>query len=124
MKNIHIAFSLLCIIILNCFLFNHITRQREGFNPGKMIDRALGKLVDSILGSIKGLKEIAKKVKKKKGLVKKIKTAAFEMILLLLTIIFLPIAAIIALNLGFHTFTAMISNIPLLFKPTPLLEGV
>ena len=72
MNNIYITISLLCIIILNCFLVinTYHKTQREGFdfndlNPVKIIDNGLGKIIDAILGSIPILKDIAKKVKKK-----------------------------------------------------------
>jgi len=87
MNNIYLFISLLCIIFLNCFWRAYITKRREGFDigkigkeigkftdfiknfdPGKLIDEGLGKIIDSILGSVPILKDIHKKVKKKKGL--------------------------------------------------------
>ena len=77
MNNAYIAISLTCVIILNCFFYKYVSEQREGFNikkaidtvknfnPAALIDKALGSLIDQLLGSVPILKDIAKKVKKK-----------------------------------------------------------
>jgi|TARA_B110000114_G_C14835303_1_gene294369 hypothetical protein len=129
MKNTYVAVLLICVIILNCVWRGHKNRRREGFklddlNPVKLVDKGLGKIIDSILGGIPFLKDIKKKVKKKKGLVDKIKTTFFELFISLLTIIFMPIAAISCLVLAYYLFLFMMSNIPLLFQPNSMLKYI
>lgn len=129
MKNIYLFISLLCIISLNCFFYKYITEQREGFkmddlNPVTLVDKGLGKIIDSVLGGVPILKDISKKVKKEKGLVDKIMTTFYELFISLLNVIFIPIAALITLFLGHQLFVFMLSNIPLLFKPTSILAGI
>lgn len=143
MNNIYLFISLLCIIILNCFLYAYGMRKREGFdikkigreiskvtdfvknfNPVKLIDIGLGKIIDSILGSIPLMKDIHKKVKKKKGLIDKIKTTFYEMFISLLTIIFLPLGAILCMYLSYQLFLIMLANIPMLFQPNSLLNYI
>ena len=124
MNNIYLFISLLCIIILNCFWYAYGTRTREGFNPGKLIDRALGGIVDGLLGGVPILKDIHKKVKKKKGLSKKIETTFYEFFISLLTIIFLPLGAVFCVYLSYQLFLAMLANIPLLFQPNSLLSFI
>ena len=121
MNNIYLFISLLCIIILNCFWFAYITRTRryEGF-----IDRALGGIVDGLLGGPPILKDIHKKVKKKKKLGKKIETTFYEMFISLLTIIFLPLGSILCMYLSYQLFLIMLANIPLLFQPNSLLSYI
>ena len=98
--------------------------KREGFNPVKLIDRALGGIIDGLLGGVPILKDIHKKVKKKKGLSKKIKTTFYEMFISLLTIIFLPLGAILCMYLSYQLFLIMLANIPLLFQPNSLLSYI
>lgn len=143
MNNFYLFISLICIIALNCFWYTHRFQRQEGFsigkikkeikkvtgfvknfNPVKIIDEGLGKIIDAILGSIPVLKDIGKKVKKKKGLIDKIKTVFYELLILLLTFIFTPVAALITMFLCYQLFIFMISNIPLLFKPTSILAGI
>tara|TARA_Y100000389_G_scaffold83720_1_gene80320 strand:+ start:214 stop:624 length:411 start_codon:yes stop_codon:yes gene_type:complete len=136
MNNAYIAIFFICVIILNCFFYKYFDEHREGFNikkavnkvknfnPAKLIDKALGGLIDELLGSVPILKDIAKKVKKKKGLFKKIGATFYGLFISLLTIIFVPIAAGIVLYLGYLLFIFILANIPLLFKPTPLLAGI
>lgn len=136
MNNVYIAISLVCIIILNCFFYKHIIKHQEGFNikkavdtvknfnPAALIEKALGGLIDQLLGSVPILKEIAKKVKKKKGLFEKVGETFYQLFISLLTIIFLPLGALLCLYLAYQLFLIMLANIPLLFKPTTLLEGI
>jgi len=143
MNNIYLFISLLCIIILNCFWRAYITKRREGFNigkigrevgkvtdfvknfdPGKLIDEGLGKIIDSILGSVPILKDIHKKVKKEKGFIDKFKTTFFELFISLLTIIFLPLGAFACLYLSYQLFLVMLANIPMLFQPNSLLSYI
>ena len=58
----------------------------KNFDPGKLIDEGLGKIIDSILGSVPILKDIHKKVKKEKRFIDKFKTTFFELFISLLTI--------------------------------------
>jgi hypothetical protein len=124
MNNTYLFISLLCIIILNCFWYAYGTRRREGFNPGKLIDRALGGIVDGLLGGVPILKDIHKKVKKKKGLSKKIETTFYELFISLLTIIFLPLGAVFCVYLSYQLFLIMLANIPMLFQPNSLLSFI
>ena len=143
MNNIYLFISLLCIIFLNCFWRAYITKRREGFNickigrevgkvtyfvknfdPGKLIDDGLGKIIDSILGSVPILKDIHKKVKKEKGFIDKFKTTFFELFISLLTIIFLPLGAFACLYLSYQLFLVMLANIPMLFQPNSLLSYI
>ena len=131
MNNIYITISLLCIIILNCFLVinTYHKTQREGFdfnnlNPAKWVEKILGKLIDAILGSIPILKDIAKKVRKEKGFFSKIKTTFFELFMSLMTIIFLPLSALFVLYLSYQLFLVMLSNLPMLFKPMSFLKFI
>jgi hypothetical protein len=89
-----------------------------------MVDKGLGSIIDSILGGVPFLKDIGKKVKKQKGLGDKIKTTFFELVMSLLTIIFMPIAAISCFVLSYYLFLFMMSNIPLLFQPNSMLKDV
>jgi hypothetical protein len=128
MSNIYISISLICLIILNCLLFTYETGPKEGFNikkalrtvqkfnPAKMIDEALGKLIDTILGSIPIMKDIHKKVKKEKGLIKKIKTTFFELFISLMTIIFQPLAAMLVFTLAYYVGAFFVSSLYLLFQ--------
>ncbi len=124
MNKIYLSISLLCIIILNFFSYAYVTRRREGFNPVKLIDRALGGIIDGLLGSVPLLKHIHIKVKKEDGLFDKIGTTFYEMFISLLTIIFLPIGAIACLYLAYQLFLIMLANIPLLFQPNSLLSYI
>lgn len=124
MNNIYLFISLLCIIFLNCFWRAYITKRREGFDPGKLIDEGLGKIIDSILGSVPILKDIHKKVKKEKGFIDKFKTTFFELFISLLTIIFLPLGAFACLYLSYQLFLVMLANIPMLFQPNSLLSYI
>jgi len=129
MNNTYLFISLLCIIILNCFWYAYGTRKREGFklddlNPVKLIDKGLGKIIDSILKSVPLMKDIYKKVKKEDGVIDKIKTTFYEMFISLLTIIFLPLGAILCLYLSYQLFLIMLANIPMLFQPNSLLSYI
>lgn len=129
MSNSYILISLICLIILNCFWSGCRNTRREGFklsdlNPVKLVDKGLGKIIDSILGSIPILKDIHKKVKKKDGLISKIKTTFYELFISLLTIIFTPAAAILVLFLTYYFMMFVFSNSYLLFKPWKSLENV
>ena len=142
MSNNYIFVSLLCIIILNCFLIMRYSgkQQREGFNwdklnPAKLIEESagdiidlmlmhLGLLLDQLLGSVPILKEIHKKVKKKVGLFTKIKTTFFEMFVSLMRLIFNPLAAILVLYLAYQLFLVIIANSHLLFQPNSLLKYI
>ena len=129
MNNTYLFISLLCIIILNCFWYAYGTRKREGFkfddlNPVKLIDKGLGKIIDSILKSVPLMKDIHKKVKKEDGVIDKIKTTFYEMFISLLTIIFLPLGAILCLYLSYQLFLIMLANIPMLFQPNSLLSYI
>ena len=129
MSNIFIYISLVCLIILNCFWYYYKNVEREGFkisdlNPVKLVDKGLGKIVDSILGSIPLLKDIHKKVKKKSGLIQKIKTTFYELFISLLTIIFTPAAALLILFLAYNFMMFIISNSHLLFKPWASLKNI
>tara|TARA_Y100000992_G_scaffold297824_1_gene261998 strand:- start:615 stop:893 length:279 start_codon:yes stop_codon:yes gene_type:complete len=90
----------------------------------KLIDRALGGIIDGLLGSVPLLKHIHIKVKKEDGLFDKIGTTFYEMFISLLTIIFLPIGAIACLYLAYQLFLIMLANIPLLFQPNSLLSYI
>lgn len=137
--------SLICIIFLNCFLYleQRLFVKREGFdigkigkeiskitdfiknfNPAELIEKALGGIIDSLLGGVPILKDIHKKVKKKKGLLDKIGTTFFELFISLLTIIFLPLGAIACLYLAYQLFLMMMANIPVLFQPNSLLKYI
>jgi hypothetical protein len=114
---------------LNCFWYYYKNVEREGFkisdlNPVKLVDKGLGKIVDSILGSIPLLKDIHKKVKKKSGLIQKIKTTFYELFISLLTIIFTPAAALLILFLAYNFMMFIISNSHLLFKPWASLKNI
>ena len=129
MNNHNINILLLCIIILNCFWYLHKTRGREGFdfedlNPAKWVEKILGKLIDAILGSIPILKDIAKKVKKEKGFFAKVKTTFFELFISLLTIIFIPIAAVGCLFLAYQIFLSAPAIVSFLIKPNEILRGI
>ena len=143
MNNFYLFIYLLCIIILNCFWHTHELPRREGFNVGKIkkdinkvtgfvknfnpvkvIDVGLGKIIDSILGSIPILKIISKKVKKKKGLIDKIKTVFLELFILLLHSIFTPAAGLFTLFLGHQLILFIISNTHVLISPTSILAGI
>lgn len=136
MSNIYIYISLICLIVLNCFLFACESGQKEGFdikkaikvvenfNPIKMIDQALGKLIDNILGSIPILRDIHKKVKKEKGVIKKIHTTFYELFISLLTIIFTPAAALLVFFLAYNFMNFMFYNSHLLFQPWASLKDV
>mgnify|MGYP001181239101 CR=1 FL=1 len=129
MSNIYFIISLLCIIILNCFLYHNTIGYREGFdannlNPVKLIDNVLGKLVDALLGSIPILKHIHKKVKKKRGLFAKIKATFYELFISLLTIIFTPLAAIAVLYLVYQLMLFVIMNVHVMFQPNSLLKYI
>tara|TARA_Y100000389_G_scaffold177526_1_gene189851 strand:- start:1462 stop:1860 length:399 start_codon:yes stop_codon:yes gene_type:complete len=131
MNNIYITISLLCIIVLNCFLVinTYHKTQQEGFdfndmNPAKWVEKILGKIIDAILGSIPIIKDIAKKVKKEKGLFSKITTLFFELFMSLMTIIFLPLSALFVLYLSYQLFLVMMSNLPMLFKPMSFLKFI
>jgi len=125
MKNTYIFISLICIIFLNTFGVHYYLahRRREGFNIGKAIDRLLGKLVDGLVkGMIGG--DIYKAVKKKKGFGKKLETLFSQLFIALLTIIFLPIGAIICFALLYQLFVFIIANIPVLFKPSSFMSFI
>lgn len=129
MNNNHINISLLCIIILNCFWYLHKTRGQEGFdfedlNPAKWVEKLLGKLIDAVLGSVPILKDIAKKVKKEKGFFAKIKTTFFELFMSLLTIIFIPVAAVGCLVLAYQIFLSAPVIVSFLLKPNEILRGI
>lgn len=136
MNNIYLFISLLCIIFLNCVRIDYVTRRREGFDigkigkfiqnfdPGKLIDEGLGKIIDSILGSVPIMKDIHKTVKKKRGFVEKFKTTFFELFISLLTIIFLPLGAVLCVYLSYQLFLVMLANIPMLFQPNSLLSYI
>lgn len=131
MNNNYLGISLICIIFLNCFLYleQRLFVKREGFdvgdfNPAKLIEKALGGIIDSLLGGVPILKDIHKKVKKKKGLLDKIGTTFFELFISLLTIIFLPLGAIACLYLAYQLFLMMMANIPVLFQPNSLLKYI
>ena len=82
-----------------------------------MIDEALGKLIDTILGSIPIMKDIHKKVKKGKGIDQKIKTTFFELFISLMTIIFQPLAAMLVFIVSILRFGAFfVSSLYLLFQ--------
>lgn len=131
MNEKYIFVSLVCIIILNCFLVinNYHIRQKEGFdfdnlNPAKWVDKILGKLVDGLLGSVPVLKDIHKKVKKEKGLFEKISTTFFELFMSLMAIIFLPLSALFVLFLSYQFFLVIMSNMPMIFKPASFLKFI
>lgn len=127
MNNTYLFISLLCIISLNCFYDLYANRNQEGFNlddlnPVKLVDKGLGKIVDLLLGGIPILKDIYKKVKKKDGLLSKLKTTFYELFISLLTIIFTPIASLVVLFLAYQLFLFMMSNLPLLFRQYSFLK--
>jgi hypothetical protein len=124
MQNTYIFISLVCIIFINTFAVHYYLayRRREGFDIGKAIDRLLGKLVDGLVkGMIGG--DIYKAVKKKKGFGKKLETLFSELFLALLTIIFLPLGAIICMVLLYYLFIFIMGKIPVLFKPSPFMTS-
>ena len=123
MDNPHLSIVLIILIVINATWGCCKNTTSEGFsldkiNPVKLIDRALGKLVDSALKSNKDLKPVYLKVKKERSLLNKIKTTIFELFILLLTIIFMPIAAIFCLyliSLSMPYLTAFAMRLPSLF---------
>ena len=137
MSNNYFIISLLCIIILNCFLDRGIIGYREGFDPTDLLpqkhvaklitkpfDMLLGKLVDNLLGSVPILKHIHKKVKKENGAFDKIRTAFYELFISLLTIIFTPLAAIAVLFLLYQLMLFMMMNGHLMFQPNSMLKNI
>tara|TARA_A100001011_G_C14321225_1_gene850759 strand:- start:3605 stop:4009 length:405 start_codon:yes stop_codon:yes gene_type:complete len=133
MSNIYFIVSLLCIIILNCFFYKYLSKQREGFsfgdlNPFKLVDKILGKLlgglIDKLLGSVPILRDIGKKVKKKEGLFEKIKETFYQLFISLLTIIFTPLAAIAVLYLAYQLMLFVIMNAHIMFQPNSLLKYI
>jgi len=136
MNNKYITLSLYCIIVINCLTVMTRTKPTEGFfgkkkgfsaddfNPAKLIDNALGELIDLLLGSVPILKDIHKKVEKKSGLFDKVFTTFYELFISLMSIIFTPIAAIVVMYLAFQLFLLLMYNIPLLFEPNYLLKDI
>lgn len=129
MSIFYINISLVCLIVLNCFWCGYRNRQREGFklsdlNPVKLVDKGLGKIIDSILGSIPILKHIHKKVKKKSGLINKIKATFYELFISLLTIIFTPVAALLVIFLAYNFMMFIFSNSHVLLTPWESLKDI
>lgn len=124
-NNTYLFTCLLALIVINIFWCYYNKHQREGFsmddlNPVKLIDKVLGKMVDGLLGSVPILDFIHKKVKKEDGLFKKIGLTFWELFLALMTIIFLPMAAILVLYLVFLFCTSVLVPLMMRFFTTPI----
>jgi hypothetical protein len=118
MDNLHLSVALIILIVINAIWRCCEKTTNEGFsidklNPVKLIDRVLGKLLDSVLKTLtnfdEGLKPIYLKVKKERSLLNKIKTTFYELVMILLAFIFVPFGAYFTFMLTIHLLPHLVN---------------